>query len=85
MLFRSMPRHLSRITLEITDVRAERVQDISDADARAEGVMLPARTTTLYHGQYADAFAGLWDSINAKRGFGFGSDPLVWVLGWRTL
>jgi len=58
-----MPRWASRITLEVVSVRVERVQDISEADAYAEGIGLDP---TLPHP--LQWFKELWDTINAKRG-----------------
>jgi hypothetical protein len=84
-----MPRWASRITLEIESVRVERVQEISEADAAAEGV------EQLSHGwrdylkrdvQLGDArwsFQTLWDSINAERGLGWDVNPFVWVIQFR--
>lgn len=67
-----MPRRLSRITLRVTNVRAQRVQDISEDDAAAEGI-------ERHSGPYILDFARLWDSINAKRGYSWNSNPFVWV------
>ena len=58
-----MRRRDSRITLEVVSVRVERVQDISEADAYAEGIGLDP---TLPHP--IQWFRELWDTINAKRG-----------------
>lgn len=75
-----MPRWASRITLEITDVRVERVQDISEADAEAEGVGAkePHHVTSARY-----RFGQLWNDINAKRGHGWESNPWVWVISFR--
>lgn len=75
-----MPRWASRILLEITDVRVERVQDISEKDAREEGcygTMCPDICTSLP--LYSAVFRKLWDSINAKRGYGWDVNPWVWA------
>lgn len=74
-----MPRWASRITLEITGVRVERVQEISEADAIAEGMTMigPAALTN------RTSFARLWDTINAKRGYGWDVNPWVWVVEFR--
>ena len=71
-----MPRWASRITLRLTDVRVERVQDISVSDCIAEGLGYPTDD------RYAavDNFKPLWDSINAARGYGWDANPWVWVL-----
>jgi len=75
-----MPRWASRITLDITSVRVERVQEISEEDARAEGVE-PDKET----GSYKDSFMVLWDRLNARRGFGWDKNPWVWVIEFRVI
>jgi len=84
-----MPRWASRITLEVTAVRVERVQNITPEDCQAEGVRCeqhyegignPCDEVRLLH-----AFQDLWNSINAKRGFGWDANPWVWVVGFKRL
>jgi hypothetical protein len=92
-----MPRWACRIILEVTGVRVERIQDISAADALAEGIReynynngskgywlqelaLGAMPTPPQYG-----IARLWDSIYAKRGFGWASNPWVWVVEFRRM
>jgi hypothetical protein len=75
-----MRREYSRVTLEITGVRVERVQDISIRDAIAElGGYAQGVANEQVH------FMELWDSINAKRGYPWKSNPWVWVVGFRKL
>jgi hypothetical protein len=79
-----MPRWASRITLRVTDVRVERVQDISEADARAEGVLKAGGASlSLYTARHH--FSQLWDRINAKRGYGWDVNPWVWVVEFRLV
>lgn len=59
-----MPRWASRLTCMVTDVRVQRIQDISEEDARAEGVERPILPRWPAH-PYRAAFSDLWDSINA--------------------
>lgn len=76
-----MPRWASRITLEITNIRVERVQEISEDDAIAEGLFC-------YHENYEcalDNYPKLWDSINSKRGYGWDTNPYVWVIEFRKV
>lgn len=80
-----MPRWASRITLEITKVRVERVKDISEGDAIAEGVKFgtynPGECRTCARGAYMD----LWNHINEKRGFGWNKNPWVWVIEFKRV
>lgn len=71
-----MPRFASRIILEITNIRVERLQDISDSDARDEGVELGD------HWIYTQAFEELWDTLNAKT-YPWSSNPWVWVVDFK--
>ena len=73
-----MPRWASRINLKITNIRVERVQDISDEDVLHEGFRMD--NTSIFKFGYKGAFQLLWDSINAKRGYGWDINPYVWVL-----
>jgi len=74
-----MPRWASRITLEITDVRVERLQDISNEDAVAEGIGTPCDM------RYAalDAFKPLWESINGHDSWE--ANPWVWVIEFKRI
>lgn len=77
-----MPRWASRITLEVTGVRVERLQDISADDARAEGVDgLPPQGGS---NEAQWRFRSLWDSINGKRA-SWASNPWVWVIEFRRV
>ncbi len=85
-----MPRWASRITLEITGVRAERLQNISESDARDEGVTIADHHMRGYcAGAYLPpgirAFHDLWDSLNAARGHGWDTNPWVWVVEFRRI
>lgn len=78
-----MPRWASRISLEITAVRAERLQACSEDDAVAEGQARhnkpPESVSTV------EMFAGSWDKLNAERGFGWAENPWVWVLTFKVI
>ena len=86
-----MPRWASRITLKITDVRVERLQDITPADCKAEGVFIPhpvsptAEEALRHLAEYKNAFEKLWDGINSKRGYPFSSNSWVWVVCFEML
>ena len=81
-----MPRWASRIALRVTGVRAERVQEISEEDARAEGANLwypkdeCLRSLLRRDGSYRNGFHELWDRINTRRGFPWSANPWVWVV-----
>jgi len=68
-----MPRWASRTQLKVKSIGVDRLQNISEDDAHAEGI--PRRK-----GPYILDFAKLWDEINGKRGYSWRSDPLVWVV-----
>lgn len=76
-----MPRWASRILLEITDIRVEQVQDISEADAEAEGV----KPTSHPSEGHRESFAKLWNEINEKRGFAWYTNPWVWIIEFRRI
>jgi hypothetical protein len=85
-----MPRWASRLTLTVTDVRVERLQDISEADAIAEGIgrdlipdgLIPGGNTGFGFSDYSgfdtakSAYAALWDSINGPGAW----DASPWVI-----
>ena len=77
---RFMPRWASRILLEITNIRVERVQDITEEDAIAEGVYIggPVYPPRL-------KFRDLWNFLNAKRGYGWDVNPWVCVIEFKKL
>jgi hypothetical protein len=81
-----MPRWASRITLEITDLRVERLQDISEEDAKAEGVPLdcPIGNIKAYQkAPYSYCFAQLWESINGEGSWD--ANPWVWVISFKKV
>ena len=96
-----MPCILSRITLEITAVRVERLQDITESDAKAEGASghcaccaeSREETAGIYPyickrrscSPYSTNFSQLCDSLNAKRGYGWEKNPWVYVLDFKII
>lgn len=83
-----MPRAAARLFLEVKNVRPERVQEITEDDARAERVKDPYdyQSPEYYEQPHMkgleinkSAFAGLWDSIYAKRGYPWKNNPWVFV------
>jgi len=100
-----MPRWASRITLELTGIRVERIRDITKKDAIEEGIQwseaFPEGYTVgasldpsgmMVGGNYKfnaysaeQCFAKLWNSINAKRSYGWDENPWVWVVEFQVL
>ncbi len=85
-----MTRAASRITLEVTGVRVERLQEITEADARAEGVERNVDDGVEYFGPlnhgHVDprvAYRSLWESINGDGSWA--ANPWVWVVEFRRV
>lgn len=80
-----MPREASRITLEITGVRVERVQGISEKDAKAEASPLTemVRGTKVWNSSYRAGFRSLWSSVNGEESFE--ANPYVWVAKFKRV
>lgn len=83
-----LPRWASRLTLIVTDVRVQRVQDISENDARAEGALLPWTGSAGTAGDDTrtaqSEFNALWDTLNAKRGYAWDTNPWVTAVSFTV-
>ncbi len=86
-----LKRWLSRVTLEVTGVRPELLHEITEEDARAEGVttdpqqgLMNGKPATLYPMTHRQAFIWLWDAINKDRAT-WASNPLTWVIGFKRI
>ncbi|HEI9795030.1 TPA: hypothetical protein SLN52_003876 [Serratia marcescens] len=78
-----MPRWASRILLEITAVRVERLNDISEEDAKAEGVAPSQHIITPPEALYRVGFLKLWQSIYGEESWG--ANPWVWVIEFNPV
>ncbi len=79
-----MPRWASRITLEITGIRLELLNDISDKDCFAEGIQSVVDAGRRGgDGSVRGEFRALWDSINGKK-CQWSSNPFVWVVEFKV-
>lgn len=76
-----MPRWASRITLKVTAVRVERLQNISENDALAEGVESWKRGETYEAAK--SKYAALWESINGPGSWA--KNPWVWALSFKRI
>jgi hypothetical protein len=77
-----MPHMATRLKLEVTGVRVERLQAISEEDALAEGTAGVAPEDTFDSAR--DEFTAVWDRINGARS-PWSSNPWVWVVEFRRL
>jgi hypothetical protein len=95
-----MPREAARLFLEVKDVRIERLQDISEADAKAEGVTkfelmelekIPGSLITLKRNSpipkasYKAGFYNVWEGLNAKSDYPWKANPYVYVYEFMRL
>lgn len=85
-----MPRAACRLFLKVKNVRVERLQDITEEDARAEGVSPNMTSIAATRPEEIPAihqieFIKLWNSLNAKRGYGWDSNPWVFVVDFEVI
>jgi hypothetical protein len=78
-----MFRYASRITLEVTGVRVERLRDISETDAKAEGTTPSIVGDDLEHLKYRAGYQTLWESINGAGSWA--ANPWVWVVEFKKV
>lgn len=86
----TMPREAARLFLRVKDVRVQRLQDISNEDAKAEGANIANWIARGGYGgddspHYREAFGELWDSVNDKRGHGWHANPWVWAYEFERI
>jgi len=72
-----MMRWMSRLTLTVTDVRVQRLQEISQVDSAAEGCLGKGTYPDPYEVTPRDQYRELWDHLNEARGFGWETNPWV--------
>jgi len=91
-----MPRKYARIWLEVVNVRVERVQEMNHQDTIDEGVSATELGAVMHEERIRHTqenvikysriiFAKLWDSMNARRGFGWHKNPWVWVIEFKKI
>jgi hypothetical protein len=78
-----MPKAAARIWLEITNIRVERLWEISDEDAKAEGVKPKEGMWFKRIQRYDEAFSELWQSINGEQSWN--ENPWVWVVEFKKI
>ena len=76
-----MPREAARLFLRVTDVRVERVQDISPEDCESEGYFEAEPVEP----RPRSWFSAVWDARNAKRGHGWDTNPFCWVIEFERI
>jgi hypothetical protein len=72
-----MPREACRLVLRVKAVRREPLQNISDDDLLSEGIK--------FHYKFRKDFITLWNSLNAKRGYSWESNPEVTVVEFERV
>ena len=96
-LGRFLPSWASRLTLELTAVRVERLNDISEEDARAEGVERISGSDRFFHSYFPrpeknglrccssarESYQGLWESLNGSGSWA--KNPRVWAITFKKL
>ena len=78
-----MPRWASRITLEITEVRVQRLHEISDEDCMAEGITDNEALVGQISNPWVTAYASLWEAIHGAGAWGL--NPWVWAVTFKTV
>jgi len=80
-----MPHEASRITLEITDIRVQRLQEITEKDAIAEGIPAFAPNGIIRNYKIPQMqYEVLWDKINGKK-YSWSDNPFVWVISFKRV
>lgn len=89
-----MPRSEARLFLKVTNIRVERLNEITEEDARAEGIVsywaephkdVPPFTGVDLCSTRRKAFSELWDKLYSKRGYGWDLNPWVWVIEFEKI
>lgn len=79
-----MPKKYARIFLKITNVRIEKLRNISTQDILNEGVEIEYNKPATIK-EILSAWINLWDGINGKRGYGWVTNPLVYVIEFKVI